>query len=262
MPKKTAFAHSVGFGASMFPGVVTALGFQPDLVWAEDMWKEEEGDSSSGEAEVEDEMSPRSLGLFCFGGSPCGRLDPVVRTHVCQVCAVAYEAHILDTEELKLMRFAALLARRSTNDPMADAFERWLDGTDSSSWRTSRVCPWRRPGGGLDNFTSKWPSSLPRPYTASPHAFYAVESRAWAVALAIRLGSVLPTPIAPSSRKFRGKSGQRRRTKKTRAKRHERDRKSAKAAAASGGAQKAMAASDGAGAGAGGGCTGSRGAAR
>ena len=251
----------MGFSTSMYPDVVATLGFEPDLSWAEVSLEEEELDSLCGDDEL---MSgaPPPLGLFCFGGPPCGRLDTDTRSHFCQVCAVAYEAHILDTEELKLMRFAALLARRSTNDPMADAFERWLDGTDSSSWRTSRVCPWRRPGGGLDNFTSKWPSSLPRPYTASPHAFYAVESRAWAVALAIRLGSVLPTPIAPSSRKFRGKSGQRRRTKKTRAKRHERDRKSAKAAAASGGAQKAMAASDGAGAGAGGGCTGSRGAAR
>ena len=174
----------------------------------------------------------------------------------------SYEAHILDTRELKLMRFAALLARRSTNDPMADAFERWLDGTNSSSWRKSRVCPWRRPGGGLDNFTSKWPPSLPRPYTASPHAFYAVESRAWAVALAIRLGSVLPKPSASSSRK---KSGRGRRTKKTAARRHERARKNAKAVAASepgAGGRKAMAALDGAGAGASGGCTGSRGAAR
>ena len=113
----------------------------------------------------------------------------------------------------------------------------------------------------MDNFTSKWPLSLPRPYTASPHAFYAVESRAWAVALAIRLGSVLPKPSASSSRK----SGRGRRTKKTAAKMHERARKNVKAAAASepgARGRKAMAALDGAGAGAGGGCTGSRGAAR
>ena len=154
----------------------------------------------------------------------------------------------------KLMRFAALCARKAVIDPVARAFDR-LRGESRR----------RRPGDGHDLTREEWPTCLRRHVTASSAAFYAVEEPAWALASALRLAhprfSTHPVVAARLSEEKRLarlaeeaiKVRPRRRTKK-----NSRTRKKRLDA----GVRKAMAALDGAGAGAGGGCTGSRGAAR
>ena len=198
----------------------------------------------------------RSLCMFCYDQEdPCGCLPGL--GGFCVVCELSYNAHILVSREMKLMRFAALCARTAVTGPVTRAFG-CLRG---ESLR-------RRPVGGHDLTREEWPPCLRRHVTASSAAFYAVEQPAWELASALRLAhprfSTHPVVAARLSEEKRlaslAEEAIKVRPRRRRAsKKSSRTRNWKKPGA---GGRKAMAASDGAGAGAGGGCTGSRGAAR
>lgn len=131
-----------------------------------------------------------NLGLFCSRvscSSETGR-------GFCHSCVIAYEAHVLVSNEMILMRFAKLLAWKSTVQPIYEAFAKWK-GAALSCYNPESV------GASLgcdhpackDPAHSGWPKSLARPTTPTVSAFNRVEGNAWILEQAIRLGASVDT---------------------------------------------------------------------